>query len=206
MRQLRVRIDEPFGRKSLQTVRLVGYRLVDDETAGVMRAPSLRTRAAVLGTLAFALLLGVGAVLLVATLESRLTDSSDQVDRARVRELLQLAESSDLPGTLRNVHDNAMTQVVGPAGEVLASSANLAGHGPVAELRATTTPAVATFEAPDDTEVETYRVWYAAGRHRRRDRHGLRRQQHGRPSTRRPLPCAARCGSASRSRSRCSGW
>jgi two-component system, OmpR family, response regulator len=32
--QLRLRIDEPFGRRSLQTVRLVGYRLVDDEVTG----------------------------------------------------------------------------------------------------------------------------------------------------------------------------
>jgi DNA-binding response OmpR family regulator len=30
VRQLRQRIDEPFGRASLQTVRLVGYRLVDE--------------------------------------------------------------------------------------------------------------------------------------------------------------------------------
>jgi two-component system OmpR family response regulator len=30
VRQLRKQIDEPFGRNSLQTVRLVGYRLVDD--------------------------------------------------------------------------------------------------------------------------------------------------------------------------------
>jgi DNA-binding response OmpR family regulator len=30
VRQLRLRIDEPFGRRSLQTVRLVGYRVVDD--------------------------------------------------------------------------------------------------------------------------------------------------------------------------------
>jgi DNA-binding response OmpR family regulator len=30
VRQLRQRIDEPFGRRSLQTVRLVGYRIVDD--------------------------------------------------------------------------------------------------------------------------------------------------------------------------------
>jgi DNA-binding response OmpR family regulator len=30
VRQLRQRIDEPFGRHSLQTVRLVGYRLVPD--------------------------------------------------------------------------------------------------------------------------------------------------------------------------------
>jgi DNA-binding response OmpR family regulator len=33
VRQLRQRIDEPFGRTSLQTVRLVGYRLVDDAEA-----------------------------------------------------------------------------------------------------------------------------------------------------------------------------
>jgi DNA-binding response OmpR family regulator len=33
VRQLRQRIDEPFGRMSLQTVRLVGYRLVDDRPA-----------------------------------------------------------------------------------------------------------------------------------------------------------------------------
>ena len=30
VRQLRQRIDEPFGRSSIETVRLVGYRLVDD--------------------------------------------------------------------------------------------------------------------------------------------------------------------------------
>ncbi len=35
VRQLRQRIDEPFTRSSLQTVRLVGYRVVDDR-----RAPS----------------------------------------------------------------------------------------------------------------------------------------------------------------------
>ena len=32
--QLRARVDQPFGRRSLQTVRLVGYRLVDDEGDG----------------------------------------------------------------------------------------------------------------------------------------------------------------------------
>lgn len=33
VRQLRLRIDEPFGRTSLQTVRGVGYRLADDQAA-----------------------------------------------------------------------------------------------------------------------------------------------------------------------------
>jgi two-component system OmpR family response regulator len=31
VRQLRQRIDEPFGRNSIQTVRMVGYRVVDDQ-------------------------------------------------------------------------------------------------------------------------------------------------------------------------------
>lgn len=127
-----------------------------------MSTPSLRTRATLLGTLAFAVLLAVGAVLLVATLDSRLTTSSDQVDRARVRELVQLAESGDLPETLRLVHDNAMAQVVGPDGEVIAASANLTGRPAVADLAATTSPQLATFAAPDDEEVETYRVWFAS--------------------------------------------
>ena len=34
VRQLRLRIDEPFGRNSLQTVRGVGYRLAPEEEAG----------------------------------------------------------------------------------------------------------------------------------------------------------------------------
>ncbi|GAA2230877.1 response regulator transcription factor [Promicromonospora sukumoe] len=34
VRQLRKQIDEPFGRNSLQTVRLVGYRVVDDSAGG----------------------------------------------------------------------------------------------------------------------------------------------------------------------------
>ncbi|TIC87456.1 response regulator transcription factor [Nocardioides sp. GY 10113] len=33
VRQLRQRVDEPFGRSSIRTVRLVGYRLVDDAEA-----------------------------------------------------------------------------------------------------------------------------------------------------------------------------
>jgi two-component system OmpR family response regulator len=40
VRQLRQRVDEPFGRASLQTVRLVGYRVTDDraERAGEVGA------------------------------------------------------------------------------------------------------------------------------------------------------------------------
>ncbi|MEQ6901361.1 ATP-binding protein [Nocardioides sp. YIM 152588] len=122
----------------------------------------LRARATALGTLAFAVLLTVGAVLLVTTLEDRLTDAADEVARARVAELLDLAEVGDLPATLRT-GDNGVAQVVGPGGEVLAASPNIAGRPAVADLPAGDEPATATFEAPDDAETETYRFWYAAG-------------------------------------------
>ena len=123
----------------------------------------LRTRATALGVVVSALLLAVGAVLLVTTLESRLTAASDDLSRSRVEDLLDLAASGDLPAELRTVNDDGVAQVVGPDGEVLAASPNIAGKPAIADLAATGTPRQSTFDAPDDAETETYRVWYAAG-------------------------------------------
>jgi signal transduction histidine kinase len=124
---------------------------------------SLRTRATVLGTVVFAVLIAIGSVLLVETLESRLTDASDELSRSRVDDLLSLARSGDLPPVLRNVDDNGVAQVVGADGAVLAASPNIAGRPAIAALPADAAPRTRTFRAPDDTETETYRVWYAAG-------------------------------------------
>jgi signal transduction histidine kinase len=124
---------------------------------------SLRARATMLGTLAFALLLGIAAAALVVTLETRLTAASDDLSRSRVRDLLALAASGDLPRVLRTVDDNGAAQVVGPGGQVLAASPNLEGKPPVAHLAPTRTPQRRTFRAPDDSEIETYRFWFASG-------------------------------------------
>lgn len=127
-----------------------------------MRRPGLRTRATLVGTATVAVLLTVGSVLLVSTLESRLTDASDQLSRSRVDDLLALARTGDLPATLRNVDDNGVAQVVAD-GTVVAASPNVAGAPPIADLPAGARPGTSTFDAPDDRETETYRVWYAAG-------------------------------------------
>ena len=127
-----------------------------------MRTPGLRTRATLVGTLLFAVVIGVGAVLLVSTLQSRLTDSSDRLDRTRVADLLELAAGDGLTQTLHNVDDNAVAQVVGPDGEVLAASDNITGRPAIADLVATPDPQVTTLRAPDDEELETYRIWYAS--------------------------------------------
>ena len=125
--------------------------------------PSLRARATLLGTVAFAVLLAIGSIALVSTLESRLTDASDQLSRSRVDDLLALARTGDLPSTLRNVDDNGVAQVVGAGGTVLAASENIAGKPAVADLRAGQQPRTSTFRAADDSETESYRFWYAAG-------------------------------------------
>ncbi|WP_051276843.1 HAMP domain-containing sensor histidine kinase [Marmoricola sp. URHB0036] len=127
------------------------------------RRLSLRARATVLGTLAIAALLAVGALLLVSTLEGRLTDASDHLSRSRVDDLRALARTGDLPSTLRNVDDNGVAQVVGPGGRVLAASPNITGKPPVAELQAGQQLRTSTFRAADDQEIESYRFWYAAG-------------------------------------------
>jgi signal transduction histidine kinase len=127
------------------------------------RRPSLRLKATLLGTVAFAVLLVAGSLLLVATLEGRLTDASDELSRARVADLLVLARTGDLPATLRNVDDNAVAQVVGPQGVVMAASPNVLGRSAIADLPADRIARTRTFRAPDDDETETYRVWYASG-------------------------------------------
>jgi signal transduction histidine kinase len=129
----------------------------------VTRRLSLRGRATVLGTLLFTVVLVVGSVLLLSTLETRLTNSSDQVSRTRLADLLDLASSGDLPPVLRNVDDNGMAQVVDSSGDVAAASPNLEGSGAVAHVPASASPTVRTFDAPDDEETETYRVWSATG-------------------------------------------
>jgi signal transduction histidine kinase len=129
----------------------------------VKRRLSLRTRATLLGTLAFAVLLAAGSVLLVSTLENRLTEASDQLSRSRVDDLLSLARTGDLPPTLRNVDDNGVAQVVTADGQVVAASPNITGDAPVGDLRPGSTPETSTFRAPDDKETETYRFWYASG-------------------------------------------
>ena len=124
---------------------------------------SLRARATALGTLLFALLLVIGSVLLVSTLESRLTAASDQTSRARVEELLAMARRGALPQTLQNIDDNGVAQVVDEDQTVLAASPNIAGDPAIASLHPSRHAATSTFQAPDDRQIETYRFWYASG-------------------------------------------
>ncbi|MCW2774771.1 MAG: ATP-binding region, ATPase domain protein [Nocardioides sp.] len=127
------------------------------------RRLSLRARATLFGTLAFAALLTLGSFLLIATLESRLTAASDQLSRSRVNDLLALASAGNLPASLQNVDGNGVAQVIGADGRVVAASPNIEGRAAIADPRPGAHLETSTFRAPDDNEIETYRFWYASG-------------------------------------------
>ena len=100
VRQLRHRIDQPFGRTALQTVR----GGLPARPRGWLNRVSLRARTTLLVAVVTAALLLGGAVSLDVVLRHGLTDWAGHIARSRVADLLALAESGDLPDRARQRH------------------------------------------------------------------------------------------------------
>ncbi len=129
----------------------------------VTRRLGLRTLATLVSVVVFGLTLTACSFLLVATLDHNLTEASDNLARARVDDLLALAEAGELPRDLRTIGDDGVAQVVAENGRVLAGSLNITGEPAVATFAASEDdPQVREVEAPDDDETETYRLWGAS--------------------------------------------
>ena len=128
-----------------------------------MPPPSLRTRATALATLLCAVVLIGGSLTLVRTLEAQLTSSRDDLSRSRVTDLLDLAATGSLPDLLRNVDDESVAQVFTQDGRVLSASPNIRGRPPIVPNATGTEGEARTIRAPDDAELETYRVWVQGG-------------------------------------------
>ncbi len=126
------------------------------------RRLSLRSRATALATIGFAVLLAASSLLLVVTLDARLTAASDDLSRARLGDLLDLAATGRLTEQLRSAGDEGFAQVVGTQG-VVAASGNVAGRPAVADVDPGAAEVVRVLDAPDDAETETYRVWVGRG-------------------------------------------
>ncbi len=126
--------------------------------------PTLRTRTTLLATVVTGLVLVLGALALLATLRAGLTQGADDLARSRARDLLALAQSGNLPDRLPRAGDETVAQVVTADGRtVLAATANIIGQPPIADFRATDGFTLRTVQAPDDAEIETYRLWTADG-------------------------------------------
>ena len=122
---------------------------------------TLRTRTTLLVVAVTGLTLTAGALLLVLTLQARLTASNDQVDRARLHELTDQVAAGTLPTTLTDIGDDGVAQAVDGSGRVVARSANISDAGPIASVDPASDEVRLELDAPDDTETERYRVWAA---------------------------------------------
>ena len=124
----------------------------------------LRSRATGVATLLCALVLVGGSVSLVGTLDRQLTSSRDDLSRSRVRDLIDQAAAGQLPAVLRNVNDDSVAQVFTEDGRVVSASANIQGRPPIVSVPTGANGEARTIRAPDDAEIETYRVWVETGR------------------------------------------
>lgn len=119
---------------------------------------SVRARTTAVAAVVTAVVLIGGSVALLATLHGSLVRGDDALARARLHDLVVLAQRGELPE--RVDAGDGLAQVVDAGGGVLVASANVAGRPPVSSYRPTGEGAVVrTLVGPDDTEREQYRVW-----------------------------------------------
>ncbi len=128
-----------------------------------MASLSLRTRATALAALLFAVVLVGGSLTLLRTLEAQLTANRDDLSRSRVRDLADQAAAGRLPDLLRNVDDDSVAQVFDRDGRVVSASPNIQGQPPIVAPATVAEGDARTIRAPDDAELETYRVWVLGG-------------------------------------------
>lgn len=124
---------------------------------------SLRSRATAVATLLCGLVLIGGSSTLVTTLDRQLTSSRDDLSRSRVRDLVDQAAAGQLPAVLRNVTEDSVAQVFTEDGRVVAASPNIQGKPPIVSVPTGPNGEARTIRAPDDAEIETYRVWVQSG-------------------------------------------
>jgi signal transduction histidine kinase len=96
----------------------------------------LRPRIAVFAAIVVGVALSIGAVLIVATLRSRLDDAATTAAELRARDVAALAELDALPAQLALPgEDSAFVQVVDEQGRVIASTRNIEGEQAVSTAR-----------------------------------------------------------------------
>ncbi|MET1060662.1 MAG: ATP-binding protein [Nocardioides sp.] len=120
---------------------------------------TLRARTTALVVLVTGLTLAAGGWALVLTLQARITASNDRVDRAQLRELVASAQDGRLAATITDVGEEGVAQVVDARGRVLARSSNIRDADRIGPEAPGPRPVVATVDAPDDQEIERYRLW-----------------------------------------------
>ncbi|MEO5711692.1 MAG: HAMP domain-containing sensor histidine kinase [Nocardioidaceae bacterium] len=123
---------------------------------------SMRVRTTGLAALVSAVALVAGSALLLLTLDDSLHRSGDDLARGRVHDLAVQSHDGTLPPVLDSILGNSVGQVFTTDRRVLAASPNIVGKGPISGPAPAATPSLRIiYGAPDDAELENYRVWVA---------------------------------------------
>ena len=121
VRYLRDKIDRPFGRDSIETVRGVGYRLREDRR-DVSRIP-IRLRLTLVFTLVMALVLAGFGAFVYLRLKSSLDEQLDEGLAVRADALASLVRSgAAASSSLGPVGEDEFAQVLGPDGTLLGAT------------------------------------------------------------------------------------
>jgi signal transduction histidine kinase len=125
----------------------------------------VRLRITVVAALLTALAIAVAAAVLVTTLNRSLIEAADASSRTRAHELAGAAGNGRLTGTIANIAEEGVAQVVADDGTVLAASENVRGEPRISDEVPPRNEAVKLFlrDAPDEDETEDYRVWAVRG-------------------------------------------
>jgi len=91
---------------------------------------SLRTRMLIISSLAVALVLAIGGVLLLALLRAELVDSADDAGEDTAISIAKLAEKGTLPPELASTEEVAAAVQVVKGGEVISATTNAVGSRP----------------------------------------------------------------------------
>ena len=126
---------------------------------------SVRLRITIVAAVLAALTIAIAAVVLVATLRGSLIESADVASRMRATELTAAAKRGLLSDLITNIAEEGVAQVVADDGKVLAASENVQGESRISGVVPPRgRPArLILRNAPDEDEVEDYRVWAVRG-------------------------------------------
>jgi signal transduction histidine kinase len=99
------------------------------------RAGSVRARATIVALVIVGAAMALGAVGLLALLRSSMTEGVETTVRAQVADVAALVRLGQLPAQLPAGRGGTFTQVVGPDGKVVASTASLLGTEPISRTQ-----------------------------------------------------------------------
>ncbi len=130
---------------------------------------STRLRLTVVATAVSAVVLVAASALVLTLFQRQVVAASDDLARSRAEDLAALAAQGAAPSLLADIGDDAVGQVVGPDGSVVAASDGLTGAPAVVEVADAPVGdggavRVDLVGVPDDDETEDYRAWVATAR------------------------------------------